>query len=76
MRRALAIIATVAVLGLSGCAASGSGTGTSTDTGTPAPTVGNGITDPVDRTRSVVGDLNEQLGREEQRTGSADPTVP
>jgi hypothetical protein len=84
MRRALTVIAMVSLLGLAACGgSSGSGTGSSGDATDPSSVspsdqvdVGNGITDPINRARDVVGQQNSQLQQEEQQTGSGDPTSP
>ncbi len=87
MRRALIVIGFTAVLGLAACSSGGSsgGSGTGTGAGTSNTTavspsgqvdVGNGITDPINQAKSVVGQQNAQLRQEQQRTGSADPTSP
>ncbi len=84
MRRALTVIAVVSLLGLAACSgSSGSGSGSSGGTSNPTSVspsdqvdVGNGITDPINRARDVVGQQNSQLHQEEQQSGYGDPTSP
>ena len=81
MRRAVAILF-AGILGLAACGGgpgggSGSGADPTQPTDVTAPATGSGsITDPINRARAVVGQQNEQLQQEEQRTGSIDPTSP
>lgn len=83
MRRVLVILTLTGLVSLAACGggSGGGGSGSTYSTpGAPAATtpvgVGNGITDPINRARSVVNQQNEQLRQSEQRTGQADPTIP
>ena len=82
MRRTFVILIATGILGLAACGGgSGGGSGSGADptqpTAVTTPTGGSGaITDPINRAKTVVGQQNEQLRQEEQRTGSGDPTSP
>jgi len=66
MRRIVVVTVVVAGIGLAGCGGGGSDA-------KPAPTP---VTAPVSRTKTVVGQQNQQLQQIEQRTAQDDPTVP
>lgn len=81
MRRLAVAALLLGTLGLAACGSSGGTDGTNSPPASSAPAgvpMGNGnpITGPIDRSRAVVNQQNQQLYQEEQRAGSNDPTVP